>query len=218
MARVGATGDSTMRCTSPAGGLGEVLFEAHLAFEVGEQRLDDQPQASLADLGVGVSGRAVAVGSDHRDAMRATSFRVLRPTSPCRRTGCSRGGRRRARERSGILGVVGGDEVVADGDAVGVADEDEAHAPDILALGRAVAEGRAGQRTRCGSRSSSRGAEYRRAPEGPGTRLPVGEIVATFSVMISQAAPAAARAGGRRPARRACHAPRRPPLRAPHRP
>lgn len=32
-------------------GLGEVLFEAHLAFEIGEQRLDDEPDAGVGDLG-----------------------------------------------------------------------------------------------------------------------------------------------------------------------
>ena len=33
------------------GGFGEVVFEAHLAFEVGEQRLDHEPDAGFGDLG-----------------------------------------------------------------------------------------------------------------------------------------------------------------------
>lgn len=39
-----------------------------------------------------------------------------------------------------FLAGLGSDKVVADGDAVDVADHDEAHAPDVLALRRAIAE------------------------------------------------------------------------------
>ena len=75
----------------PGGCLCEVLLEPHLALEVGDRRLDHEAQAGKALLAGEVVGGAHAVGSEDRIALqRERLARTRGPTSPCRRSACSR--------------------------------------------------------------------------------------------------------------------------------
>jgi hypothetical protein len=47
----------------------EVLLKPHLAFEVGEDALDHEPEGGECSLAVDVGGGARAVGSEERDAV-----------------------------------------------------------------------------------------------------------------------------------------------------
>jgi hypothetical protein len=61
----------------PARGLGEVLLEPHLAFEVGDRRFDDEPHAGEATLTLDVVVCADAVGGADQDPFQAQRLRVL---------------------------------------------------------------------------------------------------------------------------------------------
>ena len=59
------------------GCLGEVLLEAHLALEVGDRRLHDEPQAGEPFLALEVVGAADAVGSEDGDLLQRERLGVL---------------------------------------------------------------------------------------------------------------------------------------------
>ena len=76
------------------GSLGEVVFEAHLAFEVGDRRLDHEPDAGQPLLAGEVGGGCVCGRGEDRDVLQSKRLARIRvPTGPCRRSACSRGGR-----------------------------------------------------------------------------------------------------------------------------
>ena len=53
----------------PGGCFGEVPFQPHLAFEVGEDALDHEPEGGKCSLPADVGGGARAVGGEERDAV-----------------------------------------------------------------------------------------------------------------------------------------------------
>ena len=122
---------------------GEVLLEAHLALEVGEQRFDHESDAGFGDLARWAFAELVALGGDECDADEV--HRGVELFAPETLVGEQDAARVSTGEIQGALALLtglGADEVIADGDAVDVADDDQTHAPDVLAFGRAVAEAR----------------------------------------------------------------------------
>lgn len=70
-----------------AGGLGEVVFEVYLAFEVCEHALDDQADAGLGDLGRRMVSEAVLAGRDELDIDELEGLLNSRPRKPSSRPG-----------------------------------------------------------------------------------------------------------------------------------
>jgi hypothetical protein len=65
-----------------AHGVGEVVAEAHLAFEVGEHGLDGQPDAGLLDLGRRAVAEPVALRGDELDLDQLEGVVELAPPQP----------------------------------------------------------------------------------------------------------------------------------------
>jgi hypothetical protein len=63
-------------------GLGEVILEAHLALVIGEDRLDDEPDACLCELGRRALTELVPVGGDELNLDELERVGVLAPHSP----------------------------------------------------------------------------------------------------------------------------------------
>jgi len=115
--------------------LGEVLFQAHLALEVGEDALDHETDACLCDLAGGTWAWPVALGCDEPDVDQLHAVAVL--LTPEALISEQRAAGVCGSELQGtfaLLPGLGTCEVLADGDALRVADEHQAHTPHEQAL------------------------------------------------------------------------------------
>src|SRR5271163_3368023 len=116
-----------------------MIFHAHLTLQVREHRLDHEANASLPDLTGWSLSELVLLGGDQLDAEQLHRAVVL--GSPEAAVGEKQAAAVAGGQTQGALSLFSGlrpSDVIADGNALAVADHDQANTPHEPALGRAV--------------------------------------------------------------------------------
>jgi hypothetical protein len=107
-----------------------------------EHRLDREADAGFGDLGARALAEAMLVGGHQLDAQKLHRGAVLTPPETAvgkEHCPCLPGG-----EAQGALALFAGlgpDQVITSRNSPGVTDQDQAHPPEVLALGGAIAVG-----------------------------------------------------------------------------
>ena len=113
----------------PGGCFGEVLFESHLAFEVGEDALDHEPGRGERALAAEVGGGACLVGGEQGGAVGGEPFAVVAaPEALVGDHDLGRGAGEQVGERL-VLVLVGGHDRVAERQAALVGEQARAARP-----------------------------------------------------------------------------------------